>query len=125
MMIDKILEPDTLRVRDDGIAVNIRMPWYRGLPLSDVEVNALAIDNEEIAPERIRFEVNGKSFTLDQLPGLTTETWFVIDDATLAVSGFKAQKGAEHDIKLILSVYPPYLKGIRRAFTWTRRMEAK
>jgi hypothetical protein len=125
MMIDKILEPDTLRVRGDGIAVNIRMPWYRGLPLSDVEVNALAFDGEDIATDRIRFEVNGKSFSLDQLPGLTTETWFVIDDATLAVSGVKATKGTEHDIKLILSVYPPYLKGIRRAFTWTRRMEAK
>lgn len=124
MMIDKIIEPDTLRVRDDGFAVNIRMPWYRGLPLSDVEVNALSFDGEDIPPDRIRFEVNGKSFALDELPGLTTETWFVIDDATLAVRGVTAERGREYDVRLILSVYPPYLKGIRRAFTWTRKMKA-
>lgn len=124
MMIDKIIEPDSLRVRESGIAVNIRIPWYRGLPLSTVEVNGLAVDGQEISPDRIRFEVNGKSFSLDQLPGLTTETWFVIDSATLAVDGIDSAKGKEHEVKLILSVYPPYLKGIRRAFTWSRMMKA-
>lgn len=44
MMLDKVIEPDSLRAVGDGVTLGLRLPWYRTLPLSTIEIDAVKID---------------------------------------------------------------------------------
>lgn len=104
-----LLNDRGLRAGPQGLELDIRLPWYRSLPLSVVEVVSLSIDGEPVAPERIRFEVNDKSFRLAELPDQIEEFWFVLDRAVLRVPGVEAAAGSSHRVEMQLNLYPPYI----------------
>lgn len=101
-----------------GVVLDIRLPWYRSLPLSTVEVARLRIDGREIAPERMTFELNGRRFRLAQLPELVNEWWYVLDSAYLHVD-HPEMRGDAHTVELTLNLYPPYIPGL----TWVTRSQ--
>ena len=104
-----LLSESGLRAEPAGLAIDVRLPWYRSMPLSVVEVASLAIDGRAVPPASIRFELNGKSFALGELAGQVGEFWFVLDDAVLHVAGLPAGAGEAHDVELQLNLYPPYI----------------
>ena len=122
MMVDKVIEPDSLEGTDSGFSLGLRLPWYRSVPLSTVELVSLKVDDRAIAPERMRFGLNGGEWRLEQLPDLTDQSWFVIDTARLRVVDEPIDRSREHDVEVVLAVFPPYIKGLRRLLRWTRRM---
>lgn len=101
-----------------GAVLDIRLPWYRSLPLSTVEVASLRVDGREIAPERITFELEGRKFPLAQLPDLTREWWYVTDSAYLHVDD-PVLLGDGHTVELTVNLYPPYIPGM----TWVTRAQ--
>ena len=123
MMVDKLIEPDSLRATPDGFSVGVRLPWYRTVPLSTVELVSLKVDERAIPPGSIRFAINDGEWRLEELPGLIEEPWFVIDTAELRVLDERIERGSEHAVEVILAVYPPYIKGLRRLLRWSRRMK--
>lgn len=123
MMVDKLIEPDSLRATQDGFNVGVRLPWYRTVPLSTVELVSLKVDERAIAPGSIRFAINGGEWKLEELAALTEEEWFVIDTAELRVHEERLDRGSEHAIEVVLAVFPPYIKGLRRLLRWSRRMK--
>lgn len=125
MLLDKVIEPDSLRAMDQGITLGLRLPWYRALPLSTVEIDSLTVDGEPVAREAMRLEVSDCEWQIDELGGLTDKSWFVIDTATLKVMGLSLPKGSTHEVEVIVSLYPPYIRGLRRAVRWSRQMEVK
>jgi hypothetical protein len=70
-----------------------------------------------VPPDAVRFEVNGKTFALGELPGQVGEFWFVLDDAVLHVAGVPAGEGETHTVELQLNLYPPYIPHL----TWVTR----
>jgi len=112
-----LLSDTGLRSAPGGLAINIRLPWYRSLPLSVVEVVSLSIDGRAVPTEALGFEINGKSFRHSELADLTGEFWFVLDDAVLRIPGREAAVGEQHDIDLQLNLYPPYIPQL----TWATR----
>lgn len=124
MMINKVIEPGTLRATARGASLNIRLPWYRGLPLSVVELDSVSVDGKSVPLDQVTFSVNGNTWPAAELPKLNTETWYVLDSATLDVNGAEITKGNTYKVEVALSLYPPYIRGVRRAFRWARDMEA-
>ena len=112
-----LLSDAGLRSGPGGLEIDVRLPWYRALPLSVVEVASLSIDGQSVPPETLRFEINGKSFRLNELPDQIGEFWFVLDDAVLHVADQKLGIGEQHAVDLQLNLYPPYIPH----FTWTTR----
>ncbi len=112
-----LLDEAGLRAGRAGLELDVRLPWYRSMPLSVVEVASLAIDGRAVPPEAVRFEVNGKTFALGELPDQVGEFWFVLDDAVLHVAGVPAGEGETHDVELQLNLYPPYIPHL----TWVTR----
>jgi hypothetical protein len=102
-----------LRATPRGAEIDIRLPWYRSLPVSVVEVGSLKVDDREVAANDIRFEVNGKSFTLSELPAHAGEFWFVLDSAVLRLPETRLQPGTDHDVELQLNLYPPYVPHLK------------
>ncbi len=82
---ENILVEDSLRAAPDGFSVEILLNWYRSLPLSCVDAIELTLDGAAIAPEQVRFQLNGASRSLDELADMTEEMWFIQDHAVLAV----------------------------------------
>lgn len=125
MMLDKVIEPESLRAVAGGATVGLRLPWYRTLPLSTIDVDQVKIDGEPIDAERMTLAVNGGEWPLSALRGQTDQNWFVIDTATLHIDGADLTPGSTHDIEVTVSLYPPYIKGLRRAVRWSRQMEVR
>lgn len=114
----------SLKVRQSGIEFAIRLPWYRALPLSVVEIASLKLDGKAVAVEQVRFEINGKSFALADLPAQVQEFWFVLDDAHLCLSGEYSRPGTEHRLELQVNLYPPYIPHLTWVTQASRTMRA-
>ena len=80
-----LLSESESRMSPDGIELGVRLPWYRSLPLSVVELAELTVDGRPVPANDIRFTINGKSFALDALTDLTEEVWYVLDSGLLTL----------------------------------------
>lgn len=122
MMVDKVIEDNGLRATIEGFTLKVRLPWYRSLPLSTVDVVSLSVDREAIPAAFIRFALNGGEWSVREMPRLTDQFWFVIDSGTLHVTRHPLERGTDHDIEVVLALYPPYIKGLRRMVRWTKKL---
>jgi hypothetical protein len=102
-----------LRATPRGAEIDVRLPWYRSLPVSVVEIGGLKLDDRDVPASDIRFEVNGKSFELQELPKHADEFWFVLDSAVLRLPNTQLQPGKAHEVELQLNLYPPYVPHLK------------
>jgi hypothetical protein len=108
----RLLGDAALSVGSPGFALDVRLPWYRALPLSTIDIGELRVDGHCIDPRDIGVEVNGKLFRLDELRDRSDEWWYVLDSAYLHVSALNVKPGSEHEIDFTLTLYPPYIPGL-------------
>ena len=123
MMTNVLLEAQSLVARPDGLAIGLRLPWYRSLPLSVIQLDGLRIDGSDIPGEKLRFELNGKLRPLAEMADLTGEYWFV-QDSLVQVADHAVAAGGEHEVDVTLSFYPPYIADFRRKSRGIVRMKA-
>jgi len=89
----------------DGAELRLRLPWYRSLPLSSVDLE-LTVDGAAVESERIRFCVNDRDYSLEELHDRYDEFWFVLDPARLRVAGVAP---GTHEVEVVLGLRIPYL----------------
>lgn len=120
-----MLAEQPLRAGADMVAVTIRLPWYRSLPISTVRIADLKVDGKNVPLHQIEFEVNGRRRTLDACMELIDEQWYVLDDGTLHVKVPGLAHASDHLIDFTLNLHPPYMPG----FTWvthsSKRLKAE
>jgi hypothetical protein len=78
-------DQDVRRV-DGGIAVSVQLPWYRSLWLSAVDGVAASVNGVEIPSDRLRFELAGTSYRIEELPEQWDTLWFVADRPDIVIS---------------------------------------
>jgi hypothetical protein len=106
----KLVQDDSLRAVEDGYEVQVRLNWYRSLPVSCVETVQLSLDGEPVSPEQISFEINQHRFTLTEMPEQVEEFWFVQDSAVLHVNApGKVAAGETHTIQAEIALRFPYI----------------
>jgi hypothetical protein len=105
-----------------GLRIDVRLPWYRSLPLSTVEVGELEVDGILIDPARITFELEGKRFALSELAEQVGTVWYVLDSAYLDVADGPWKVGSEVEVSVTLIVYPPYIPGLKRMTVESRKL---
>jgi hypothetical protein len=114
MQTSRVISENGLRATPSGFKIDIRLPWYRSLPLSTIEVAEVRIDGRTVDPSQVRFELEGESYPLTALPDLVSKVWYVLDSAWLVVEPAQLQAGSEHDVGVTLNLYPPYIRGLKR-----------
>ena len=124
MMVNRVISDNGLIVTDTGVDIDIRLPWYRALPLSTVGVTEVEIDNRKIDLVPLTFEVNGKQYKLSQLSDLYTEWWYVLDSAYLHVPGANVVRGQHYQIKVTVAIRPPYIPGFYRLTECSKKLRA-
>ena len=95
MIPDRIIEQGTLTTHGARTAVEVRLPWYRALPGSCIAGAKLTIDGVEAPAESLRWNMNGREFSFDDLRTNTEEWWFPTDSAVLS-GDLPVDPDAEH-----------------------------
>lgn len=106
---DRIIEQGTLTTTGSRASVEVRIPWYRALPGSCIAGATLTIDGVAAPAETVRWHMNGKEFTFDELASNVEDWWFPLDSAVLSGDLPVAADGAEHEVGVDLVVYIPYI----------------
>ncbi|MFT4081676.1 MAG: DUF6379 domain-containing protein [Nocardioides sp.] len=126
-MFDRyIVVEGSLRNRSDetgettGFAVDARIPYYRGLGLSMVEVD-LTVDDEIIPRDQVSFVVHGNSYRSDEMDEVYDDRWGFTEAATLVVDRPGGLPAGEHRVSVLVSLRISYIGGTQT--TGTRVLE--
>lgn len=124
MMEHRVVSDGGLKATATGFEIDIRLPWYRSVPLSVVQVREVVVDGETIAPEKTIFEINNTKLSLDELASQTDNWWFVVDSALLHVDHEPIEPGSTHEVSVTVSLRPPYIPNFDRIVKTTKTLVA-
>jgi Domain of unknown function (DUF6379) len=103
-----VLVDGSLRRVGTGFSVDLRIPYYRGLGLSMVNVPELTVDGEPVDLSQARFSVHGNTYPLTDLPDVDDDRWGFNEAATLTLPDRPIPPG-EHELEVVVSLRISYL----------------
>jgi hypothetical protein len=108
--LDKfILADNALAATETGCTLKIYSHWYRSLPLSSVGNLQVTINAEHVLPARVKIELDGVSYNMDQIAGLYKIWWFVLDPLVLHIEGMVLKKEIQYNLRVELGLLIPYV----------------
>lgn len=109
MIPDRIIEAGTLRSDGTRTEVEVRIPWYRAVPGSCIDEASIVVDGVRATAGSVRWTMNGRTFTLEELVEQTDEWWFPLDSAVLSGDLALDRSEDEHEVTVELKLYIPYI----------------
>jgi hypothetical protein len=106
---DQVIADGSLRAAPDGFAFDVRLPWYRALPISCVEGLEVTLDGRSIPAEELTIEFNGSTYKLSDLPPLHDDWWYVADAAPVTAPLPETLADGAHELDVTISVRIPYI----------------
>jgi hypothetical protein len=119
-----LISDDGVRANGADLSIEIRLPWYRALPLSTVEIASIRVNGTDFSPDLVQLELNGKTINAAQFADLTNEWWYVLDGGKLHVATPDIKSGQELSIDLTVNLYPPYMPGLIWVTHSSKRLRA-
>jgi len=108
---DTVLSSQSLIATANGVSLALTIPWYRSLWVSSVTTVSVSVDGQAIAQDLLRFRINGKTFTIDEVPNQWEELWFLQDRAYVDIPLAKpGVVGEEHEIEFHIELRLPYMQ---------------
>ena len=109
--LDKfILADDALEATSTGFNLKIRSHWYRSLPLSSLGNIQVKVNGKETPHTRMKIELDGATYGMDQLPELYKIWWFILDPAILhVVEDTSMKKGDSYKVEVEMGLLIPYV----------------
>lgn len=107
----QLIRDHSLRELEDGFTFDVRLNWYRSLPLSSVNILEVKVDGKPVPVDQICFKINDHSYTQAELLEKHDEFWFVQDSAGIHIfqPGI-VKKGETHTIEAQISLRFPYMQ---------------
>lgn len=112
--VERIIGEEGVESTKEGLRLAMRLPWYRSLPFSTVEIAAVEIDGEPVDLAGALVEHDGQRWALADQGEETNRFWFVRDSSFLILPGRNLPVGSEHEVFLTLNISPPYIPGMKR-----------
>jgi len=110
-MPNGLIQQDSLRAHPDGVALALTLPWYRSLWLSSVSTISVTVDGEEVPPEDLRVELDGRTYRIDELPEQSETLWFLQQHPLLVVRRDRPLAlGEAHRIGIAGDLRLPYMQ---------------
>jgi hypothetical protein len=108
---DSLFSEQDVRRVENGIAVSVQLPWYRSLWLSAVDDVAVTVNGEAIPRDRLRFELQGRSYRIEELPEQWETLWFVADRPDIVVDlGGAPESGEQLTVEVVLTMRLLYMQ---------------
>jgi Domain of unknown function (DUF6379) len=109
VLTEQVIADGSLRPDADGFTFDLRMPWYRALPLSSLEGLDITIDGEPVPSEELRLSYGGTTYALSDLPPLYDEWWYVADPAEVRAPKSGGLPEGEHELDVTIALRIPYI----------------
>ena len=113
---------DALHAVEGGLELDVRLPWYRSLPLSVIDFGEVRIDGISVNPNAIVLKINGKDRKLSELRELWKEYWYVLDSAYLRFPHSSTECGKSFQIEVTIILHPPYIPKVFFPITHNKLM---
>ncbi|MGC0239632.1 C-glycoside deglycosidase beta subunit domain-containing protein [Arthrobacter sp. SD76] len=118
-----IFASDSVRVHGGGLAIDVRIPWYRSLPLSAISEVTVRIDGIPVPTSDLTLRWQGNDYAIQDLAEHWDRIWFIQDTATLLFP-FR-DSPAPLDISVGMRIRLPYIiiepyGALERYFEYTR-----
>lgn len=102
--------------RTTGFQLKIRLPYYRGVYLSQVKPGSIVVDGEEIGKDHIRWRLGGTDYTWQEMLQARQVHWHPLEPATLLVDKPGGLAQGYHDLQYSFacthSYMPPVLEDL-------------
>lgn len=99
-----------------GFQLKIRLPYYRGVFLSQIKPGNLVVDGEVFTKDQILWRVNGEDYTAEEMRADWKTHWHPLEPATLIVKKEGGLAQGYHDIEYgyccTHSYMPPVLEAM-------------
>jgi hypothetical protein len=122
MMRTRLIVEHGLKATADGASLSIRLPWYRTLPLSVIDMPVIKIDGVAVGTNAVTLEVNGGIYNATSAREAIDVWWYVLDPGTLHIAGLTVESGKNHEITVEVSFAPPYIPEITLFCAATKTM---
>ncbi|MBR3014388.1 MAG: hypothetical protein IKH69_05135 [Bacteroidaceae bacterium] len=103
-----------------GFQLKIRLPYYRGVYLSQVKVGSLVVDGEEITRDHILWRLGGSDYTWQEMLQARQVHWHPLELVTLIVDKPGGLQQGYHDLKYSYacthSYMPPMMEEMMSPF---------
>lgn len=109
MLTDRVIEEGTLLVDEDSLSFDIRIPWYRSLPLSCVEGIEVRVDSTSVPAADTWIAFGDTTYGLGDLAPLYDDWWTVTDPARVRVQAPGGFGSGPFEIDVTLSIRIPYI----------------
>src|SRR3712207_4245722 len=108
---NSLFKETDVRRHPEGVAVSIQLPWYRSLWLSAVDDVSAKVDGVEIPKARLRFELQGRSYRIEELPDQWETLWFVADRPDVVIQLDEVpEPGAHLSVEVVLTLRLLYMQ---------------
>ena len=108
---DTVLTDDSLIPRSEGLGIALTVPWYRSLWLSSVSDIAVAVGGQPVPASRLRAELDGRGYRIDELGEQWDVLWFIQDRLTVIVGlDAPAAAGTDLDVEVTVDLRLPYMQ---------------
>jgi hypothetical protein len=95
----------------EGLRVSVQLPWYRSLWLSAVDSVTARVNGDEIPTDRLRFELQDRSYRIEELPDQWETLWFVADRPDVIIQLDPVpQAGDTVDVEVVLTLRLLYMQ---------------
>ena len=109
VVCDNSLKNEYVNGNKNGFSFDIRLSYYRGHFLSDIDVFEITVDGIKMNEESVFFCINGKEFPSGQLTEAYTEFWTLLEPARIRVLLPGGLGLGNHKINVNLMMRVPYL----------------
>ncbi len=98
-----------------GFQFKVRLPYYRGIFLSQIRPGTLFIDGKRVDKENIKWQINGETFTNEEMSSDFHTHWSVTRPAVLKVDYPGGLEQGYHDLKYGFCFTSSYMPPIIQA----------
>jgi hypothetical protein len=109
VICDDSLKNEYVNGKIQGYSFDVRLSYYRGHFLSDIDVLEVETDGKKVDPENITFCLNGKELSVWEVKEAYTEFWSLLTPAVIKVNQPGGLEKGKHEIKFTLMLRVPYL----------------
>ncbi|NQD40893.1 C-glycoside deglycosidase beta subunit domain-containing protein [Glutamicibacter halophytocola] len=108
---NSLFQDSNVRRHPEGLAVSIQLPWYRSLWLSAVDNIEARVNGQAVPAENLRFELQGASYRIHELPEQWDTLWFVADRPDVVISlEHPPAPGQAVQVEVVLSLRLLYMQ---------------
>jgi len=97
------------RLEDDALLLDIRLNWYRSVPLSCVEQLQISLDGVPLDPRHTTLELGDVRLPVGELRTQDERWWSVVDTATVRAGLDVPPLRGRHTVGLVIGTRIPYL----------------